>query len=156
MRNSKLLLIMMILPWFSLPLLRLKTIKRFLPATIFISFVTIFINVIAKKRNWWQFYSSIHPKVNGMIPFIFGPEFLLSLWFLKWTYGRFSLFLTVNTVAQIIFAFPIMELIKKLGIVSLIRINHVQFLLLFLMRSFLLYGFQIMMDSITGKIFLRK
>lgn len=149
MKNSRfLLVIMMILPWFTLPLLGRSAIKRFLPATIFISVVTKLMNLIAKKRRWWWFYTSIHPKIKGDIPFIAGPYFLSALWSLKMTYGKFSLFMITNAIVHFLFAFPGMKLIKRLGIASLVRINPFQFVLILLFRAVLLYSFQFAYETL--------
>jgi hypothetical protein len=71
-----LLIVMMILPWFSLPLLGRRTIKKYLPAAIFVTLVNTLVHINAEKKNWWRFYTSIHPKISGSVPFIIGPEFI--------------------------------------------------------------------------------
>jgi hypothetical protein len=155
-RQSRFLIIlMMVLPWFSIPLLGRRTIKRFLPAAILMSFVVRVNNITAKKRNWWRFYSSVHPKVSGDIPFIVGPYFLASLWLLKLTYGRLPLFLTINIIGHILFAFPGMKLLKRLGIVSLVQLKPIYLTLLLTIRGFLLYGFQFAIDNIKRNYFFR-
>lgn len=88
MKYSKsLLVLMMILPWFSVPLLGKGDFKRFLPAGLFISLIVRIVNYIAKKRKWW--YETLHPKISGVIPFMLGSFLIGSLWILKWTYGNF-------------------------------------------------------------------
>jgi hypothetical protein len=37
------------------------------------------INFIAKKRKWW-WYQTLHPKLSGVIPFIWGPFLIGSMW----------------------------------------------------------------------------
>ena len=138
----------MILPWFSIPLLGRSTINRFLPATILISCVVKINNITAKKRNWWKFYNSIHPKISGDIPFILGPYLLSSLWILKLTYGKLTLFMITNAIGHILFAFPGMKLLKQLGIVSLVKMKPIQLTLLLTIRGFLLYGFQFVIENI--------
>ncbi|MBT2706965.1 hypothetical protein [Bacillus sp. ISL-47] len=149
-KNSRLLLIiMMIIPWISLPLLGRKTIKRFLPATVFICLVVKVMNIIAEKRKWWWFYTSIHSKIKGDIPFILGPYFICSLWVLKMTYGKFSLFLITNAILHFLFVFPGGKLLKKLGIVSLVRINSIQLFFILLIRAVLLYSFQFVKENLN-------
>ena len=149
MRHSRFLLIlMMVLPWFSIPLLGRATIKRFLPATILIACVVKINNITAKKRNWWKFYNSIHPKIPGDIPFILGPYFILSIWILKLTYGKLTLFIITNAIGHILFAFPGMKLLNELGIVSYIKMKPIQLTLLLTIRGFLLYGFQFVIEKI--------
>lgn len=118
---------MMIHPWFSIPLLGRSTIKRFLPATILIGCVVKINNITAKKRNWWKFYNSIHPKISGDI-FILGPYLILSLWSLKLTYGKPLLYIITNAISHILFAFSGMKLLKRLGIVSLVQMKPIHML----------------------------
>jgi hypothetical protein len=152
LKNTRfLLLIMMILPWFSLPLLGRRALKRFLPATIFISFLVKYNNYIAKKRKWWIFTNSIHPKIAGDIPFILGPYSLSALWVLKLTYGKFPLFIMINAIGHILFAYPGMKLLRRLGIVSLVRMKPIQLTLLLTIRGFLLYGFQFALEKIKPR-----
>jgi hypothetical protein len=51
--SKSMLLLMIILPWFTVPLLGKNSFKRFLPAGLFISLVVRIVNFIAKKRKWW-------------------------------------------------------------------------------------------------------
>jgi hypothetical protein len=120
-RHSRFLLIlMMILPWFSIPLLGRSTIKRFLPAAILIGCVVKINNITAKKRNWWKFYN---------------------------TYGKLTLFWITNAIVHVLFAFPGMKLLKRLGIVSLIQMKPIQLTLLLTIRGFLLYGIQFAIEK---------
>lgn len=152
MKKSRfLLLIMMIVPWFTLPLLGSRALKRFLPATILISLATELLHIVAKKLNWWKFGSSIHPKVRPSIPFTFGPEFFTALWCLKATYGRLPLFLLVNTMIHILFAYPGMHLLKNFGIASLQRLSSFQFVVLLFCRGSLLYSFQFLKERFFSR-----
>ncbi|EKN70382.1 hypothetical protein BABA_05721 [Neobacillus bataviensis LMG 21833] len=157
MRHSRFLLIlMMILPWFLIPLLGRRSIKRFLPATILICCVVKINNISAKKRNWWKFYTSIHPNISGDIPFILGPYLLFSLGILKLTYGKLTLFMITNAIVHILFAFPGMKLLKRLGIVSLVQMKPIQLTFLLTIRGFLLYGFQFAIENIKKNNILSK
>ncbi|OOP67671.1 hypothetical protein BWZ43_14630, partial [Heyndrickxia oleronia] len=87
--SKLLLLLMMILPWFTVPLMGKDAFKRFLPAGLFISLIVRIVNFIAKKRKWWWWYQTLHPKISGVFPFIWGPFLIGSMWILKLTYGKF-------------------------------------------------------------------
>ncbi|WP_225985304.1 hypothetical protein [Priestia endophytica] len=56
-----LLSLMLILPWFSLPLLGKRAVKRYLPAALFISLVVRIVHFIAKRKNWWHWEEKLHP-----------------------------------------------------------------------------------------------
>jgi hypothetical protein len=143
MKQSKFILILMLfLPWFSIPLLGKKTIKRFWPAGLFISFILVLENILAEKRRWWQFYQTLYPKLPGIFPLIFGPFLIGSMWILKFFYGRFNLFLIVNLAVDSLFTFLVTNQLQRWGIASLVRLKKYQLSLLFFIKSLLLYGFQ--------------
>jgi len=148
-----LLLLMMIIPWFSLPFLGKKSLKRFFPATLFIALVVTIEDVVAKKRKWWWWYENIHPKLSGIVPFVWGPFIVGSLWILKCTYGKFTKYIILNLIVDSFFTYFLTEWLKKLGIASLVRLKKYQLSLLFLLKSLLLYGFQFFKEkSINQRI----
>jgi hypothetical protein len=143
MKYSKvLLLLMMILPWFTVPLLGKDAFKRYLPAGLFITVVVRIVNLVAKKRKWWWWYESLHPKISGVIPFMWGPFLVGSLWILKWTYGKFTKYLLLNFVIDSIFTYVLVDWLRRSGIASLVRMKKIHVSLIFLIESLLLYGFQ--------------
>ncbi|MEK5054858.1 MULTISPECIES: hypothetical protein [Niallia] len=99
-------------------------------------------DIIAKKRKWWWWYEKIHPKLSGIVPFLWGPFFIGSLWILKWTYGKYFRYIFINLVVDSIFVYFLVDWLKKLGIASLVRLKKYQLSLLFFFKSLLLYGFQ--------------
>jgi hypothetical protein len=140
---------MMIIPWFSLPFLGKRTIKRYLPATIFICAIVKLENYIALRRRWWWFYTQVHPKIKGDTPFIVGPFLFSTIWTMKWTYGKFFLYILANGILHFVFAYPVLTMLKRFGIVSLVRINPFQYVLILLTRSLLLYGFQYIKEKFS-------
>lgn len=150
-RPKFLLFLIMILPWFTLPFLGGKAIKRYFPAAIFISFFTKAIDVIAEKRNWWGFYTTLHPLLKGNSPLILGPFFITSLWGLKRFYGKFVSFIISNLLLHISFVYIGLRILKRLRIVTLKKMNHIQLVLLLLFRALLLYGFQFTKESMGKK-----
>jgi hypothetical protein len=136
------LLVSMVLPWFSLSFFERKSFKRFLPATIFICTFVQIEDIFATKHKWWWFYENLFPRLKGITPLIIGPFLVGTLWILKLTYGKFFLYLLTNTVIHIIFAFPIVNWLKKMGIASLVRLSRVRLILLFLGKAVLLYSVQ--------------
>lgn len=150
MKYSKLFLwLQLALPWLSLPLLGKKTLKRFLPAAIFIALLVHYEGKLAKKRKWWLYYQSIHPKVPGGFTLTWGTFLIGSMWILKFTYGRFWVYTLVNLIVDSGFTYILTEPLKKVGIVSLVRMKKYQLSMLFFFKSLLLYGFQSMKEKIT-------
>jgi hypothetical protein len=137
----------LILPWLSVPLLGNKTIKRYLPSTILMSLYLIMEGRFAERRKWWWFPFHIKPNVLGELPLIFGPFFIGSFWILKYTYGKFNLYLLVNILVDSIFTYFGLDLFKKIGYVSLVRLTKFQLSIVFLIKSFVLYGSQLVYEK---------
>ncbi|PMC39082.1 hypothetical protein CJ195_03840 [Bacillus sp. UMB0899] len=148
MRNTKLFMILMtLLPWVSAPLLNIKTFKRFLPSSLFICVYLLAEGYLAEKKKWWWFPMTVKPNVVGELPLIFGPFFVGSLWILKFTFGKFKIYVLINLVIDAIFTYFALDWFKKIGYVSLIRLTKFQLSLLFLIKSFLMYGIQVIYEK---------
>ncbi|GKU82723.1 hypothetical protein [Niallia sp. NCCP-28] len=140
--TKKHLLLMLVLPYVFLPFIGLKSIKRFLPGALFMCLYVTFEGCIAEKRKWWWFPFTIKPNVIGELPLIFGAFFVGSLWILKYTFGKFSLYLIVNIIIDTIFTYLMIDWFKKIGYVNLVRLSKVRLSFLFMVKSILMYGFQ--------------
>ncbi|WP_428911937.1 hypothetical protein [Niallia sp. Krafla_26] len=148
MKNPKIILgIMVLLSWITIPFVGWKNIKRFFPASLFISFILMIESFIGNKRKWWVFHTKMNPNVNGELPFIVGPFLAGSLWVLTFTYGKFTKYTFLNAIFNLTLAYPLSWLFKKLNIYSLERISPFNFFLLMYKNAFLMYGFQKMMGE---------
>jgi hypothetical protein len=139
---------MLIISWFTLPLLGLQTIKRFLPASVLMSIIVAFEMKLAKKRRWWWFYTKIHSKLSGGFPLTWGPFLVGSMWILRFTYGKFIWYLLLNLLVDTFFSYKFVDVLKRLGICSLVRLKKYQLSLLFFIKSLLLYGFQMILEKV--------
>jgi hypothetical protein len=101
---------------------------------------------LAKKRRWWWYYVKIHPKLSGGFPLTWGPFLVGSMWILRFTYGKFTLYLLFNLLVDTFFTYKFVKILKSLGIASLVRLKKYQLSLLFFAKSLLLYGFQIAIE----------
>ncbi|MEH7385564.1 hypothetical protein V7147_09170 [Bacillus sp. JJ1521] len=146
--NKMLLILMLIISWLSLLLMGKNSVKRFLPAGVFMALFTRWENVVAKKRTWWWWYEKLHPKLPGSFPFVWGPFMIGSMWILKLTYGNFFRYLILNLIVDSIFTFVLVDKwLTKWGIASLVRMKKIQLSLLLFIDSLLLYGFQYLIEK---------
>ncbi|WP_226671401.1 hypothetical protein [Metabacillus litoralis] len=153
MKNAKQFMILMtLLPWLSLPLLKKKTFLRFLPGALFMCLYVTAEGYFAQKKKWWWFPFHVKPNVLGELPLIFGPFFVGSFWILKYTYGKFNLYMLVNIIIDSFFTYFTLEWFKKIGYVSLVRLTKFQLSLLFLVKSVLMYGFQVLYEKVFGVV----
>jgi hypothetical protein len=138
---------MILISWLSLPFVGRSSIKRFLPASIFIIIFEALNVQIGKKRKWWVFYNKPNSYISGEFPFNIGPFFVGTIWILKWTYGNFKKFILLNAIVDAFFAFVIAKLTEKQKVAKLVRLNHFQFFLYMFYKAFILYGFQYIFES---------
>lgn len=147
MKGSKLFyLLVLILPWLTIPLLGNRAFKRFAPAAAFICAFTKAIDIYGEKKKWWKFYRGI-PPFNSMNFFNLGPYFVTSLWILKMTYGKFPIYILTNIILHIGFIFlGGVKLVRFFKIFTLVKLTKVQYFAIDVSRALLLYGFQMFYD----------
>jgi hypothetical protein len=154
MKNRKrLITLMALLPWLSIPLLSKKTLKRFLPGTLFMCIYLVAEGTVATRRKWWWFPFPIKPNVLAELPLILGPFFVGSFWIFKYTYGKFSMYLLLNLMVDSFFTIFMLNWFKKIGYVTLIRFTRLQLSLIFMLKSILMYGFQYYYEEVfSGRV----
>lgn len=142
---------MIVFSWISFLYLGRQNIKRFLPASILIVIFEALNVQYAKKRKWWIFYNKPKSYISGEFPFNIGPFLALALWTLKGTYGNLNKFLLYNGVVHAFFATVVIQVLDKVRIAKLSRINHLQFFLYFFYKTFILYGLQFLVEKMRGR-----
>jgi len=136
-----------IFPWLTLLFIGKKSVKRYSLAGIFIIVFEIMNHLYGNKRNWWKFYDKRKSFIKDELPFSVGPYMPLSMWLLKYSYGNFKKFITLNAIADGAFAFVLMNILKKFKIIRLNRLNHIQFFIYIHYKAYLLYGFQYIVEK---------
>ncbi|MFP7473625.1 hypothetical protein SFC55_21805 [Niallia taxi] len=140
-------MLILIIPWLTVPLLGKESIKRFLPAGIFISFIVHMFNFVAKKRKWWFWYQILSPKITWVFPFTWGPFLVGSLWILKYTYGKIFSYLVLNLIVDGAFTYIFVSFFKKIKIFALSKFKKFQLLCIFMIDTLLLYLFQFVLEK---------
>jgi len=136
-----------IIPWLSLLFLGKRDVKRYSIAGGFIVVFEIINHLIGYKRNWWVFYDKRKSFLTNELPFSIGPYMPLSMWILKYTYGNFKKFLLLNAISDGTFAFIVINLLKKIRIIGLDRLNNFQFFWYLYYKAFLLYSVQFLVEN---------
>ncbi|WP_332630242.1 hypothetical protein [Halalkalibacter flavus] len=140
----------LMIPWLSLIFIGKRNIKRYSFAGFFIIVFEIINHLYGHKRNWWKFYDKQKSFLRDELPFSVGPYMPLSMWILKYSFGNFKKFVLLNALADAIFAFPIIDVLKKLKIVRLNQLNHLQFFIYLHYKAYLLYGVQYLYEKAKG------
>jgi hypothetical protein len=144
-------IIIIVVPWLSILFLGKKNIKRFSIAGIFIVIFEIINHMYGHKHKWWKFYDKKKSFIKDELPFSIGPYMPLSLWILKYSYGNFKKFVLLNVISDGIFAFFMIDLLKRFKIIGLKRLNHIQFFVYLHYKAYLLYGFQYLYEKFKNR-----
>jgi len=145
--TKKHLLAMLILPYVFLPFIGRDSIKRFFPGAFFMCLYLILEACVAEKRKWWWFPFSFKRNIIGELPLIFGAFFVGSLWILKYTFGKFTVYLVVNLIVDAVFTYLMIDWFKKIGYVSLVRLSKFHLSLLFMVKTIVMYAFQYLYEE---------
>ncbi|WP_174732428.1 hypothetical protein [Mesobacillus harenae] len=136
------------IPWLSLLFIGKRSVKRYSVAGVFIVIFEIINHMYGHKQNWWKFYGKPKAFIKDELPFSVGPYMPLSMWLLKISYGNFKKFVLLNAIADGLFAFLFMDILKKFKIVRLNRLNRLQFFIYIHYKAYLLYGVQFLFEKI--------
>ncbi|HWO78048.1 MAG TPA: hypothetical protein VNM69_19450 [Bacillus sp. (in: firmicutes)] len=143
-------LCIIMIPWLSLLFLGKSNVKRYSLAGVVIVIFEIINHWYGHKRKWWKFYDTPRSFIKDELPFSIGPYMPLSMWLLKYSYGNFKKFVLLNAIADGLFAFLFIDVLKKLKIIRLNRLNHFQFFIYLHYKAYLLYGVQYLYEKLKG------
>lgn len=152
MKNHKVLLLTtLLLPWLTIPLLGKGAFKKYVPAAIFICTFTKALDIFGENKKWWRFYKGI-AHLNSMNFFNLGPYFITSIWMLKFTFGKFPMYLITNFVLHLCFIYlGGLKSVSRFRLFTLDKLSKFQYLGINTLRAFLLYAFQYLMDVSANK-----
>lgn len=155
MRKSKrkmtISLLVLIVPWLTVPFLGRKSFVRFLPVAMFANlFISIF-TIIANRKAWFKNKSPLTPRAGIDFTYILGAHFIATLWIFKMTYGSFSKFLLTNIVLDWVNIFPFGGALKKEGIFKMKKMSPSSYWLMTVLLAMVLYGYQYIWEKIIRK-----
>ncbi|MBP2642858.1 MAG: hypothetical protein H6Q67_745 [Firmicutes bacterium] len=115
MSNQVILWISLIAPWLTLFLMPRESIKRYLPTGLLVTVLSIIFTEIGIANGWWAIRETTYPL--ALIPsYTYGAFPVLSMWILKFLYGRFKIFVVTEVVMNILLSFVIYPWIAGRGI----------------------------------------
>jgi len=152
MNGKKMILYgLLVLSWASLLKLDKFTFKRYLPVGTFTALIYTILSEVNANTKWWKVLETIFPKLPSNFPFALGPFVALPIWIFKLTFGRFWLYLLMNIVSGVLFAYPITKLFDKLGIYTLKKMTRIQLFFLSVISSIFIYVYQVFIDDTLKK-----
>ncbi|SFQ35367.1 hypothetical protein SAMN05518683_13116 [Salibacterium halotolerans] len=89
--------------------------------------------------------------VFDALSFIFGFFFTINLWVFHFTYGRFALYVVVNFLIDLLFAYPLNRLFQKIGHYKLKNMNAAAMFFISFSLALVNYGFQKFMEKSNAR-----
>lgn len=117
MSNQVILWSTLILPWLTLFFLPREDIKRYMPVGFLSTILCIIVIETGIASGWWAIRETTYP-LAVMPTYVYGFFPVMPMWLLKYTYGRFGLYLVVDTILNTVFAFAILPWFASRGIVE--------------------------------------
>jgi hypothetical protein len=124
-----------------------KSLKRFLPVTLFCSCILLIESLLNFVFKWWKVKGGTKYTVFDALAFIFGPFFTINLWVFHFTYGKFSLYAVCNLIMDLLFAYPLNAFFQKIGHYKLKKFNSTIIFLISYSLALLNYGFQMVIEK---------
>lgn len=138
-----------LIPWLSVLFLPNKKLLfvKYLPVILFSSVIVMCEIFYFTTNKLWKVKGGRKSLTYTAFLLLFGPYTVLTVWVFYLSKGRFLLYALINLVLDLIYAFPIKVLFKKLNVLH-IKVKSINFFLLIFTDALLNYGFQSFIEKI--------
>lgn len=124
-----------------------KLFIKYLPVNLF-SLLTVMCEIFYFTTNkLWKVKGGQKNLTHAAYLLLFGPYLVMNIWVFHLSKGKFLLYALINIVADLIYAFPVLAIFKKLDVFK-IKVKSINFFLLILSDAFLNFGFQKVFEKI--------
>lgn len=139
---------MLIIPWLTIFLMKKEDIKHFMPVALFSVVTSIVIYDTGLALGLWELRQKTFP-FNEIMPYYYGTIPILTMWIFKFTFGRFGVYMTVNAIVDIGFAFLLLNIIfPAYGMYRLVGASSFFVWLINLIHATILYVYQMWQESV--------
>ncbi|WP_166244342.1 hypothetical protein [Paenibacillus turpanensis] len=140
MINQIILYVLLFGPWISLFWAKKGSVRRYMPVTIFTSFLMTIVFQIAYTYDWWTIHSYIVPWGYMIdVSFAYGLFAVGTFWVFYFTSQRFWLYSLTNLALDSFFCFVGFPGLQYFGIASLNNITTWQYLIVIYAVSMIIY-----------------
>lgn len=150
MSNQALLWAMLVVPWLSLFFMKKQDIIRYIPAGLFSSFLLTITQEVGVANGWWYFRETIYP-FAVFTPFTESVDLIIPMWVLKYTYGRFWLYLLIEIIGNGVSMYVIFPWIASRRIMDWPVSTELIAFTLVMVIALLVYGFQMWQEGAFGR-----
>ncbi|MEA1854135.1 hypothetical protein U9M49_13570 [Cytobacillus sp. OWB-43] len=123
-----------------------KSIKRFLPVTLFCSCILLIETLFSFVFKWWRVKGGKKYMLYDSIAFILGPLFTINIWVFHLTYGKFFRYVGLNLIIDLLFAYPFNAFFQKIGHYKLYKFTSFSLFISAFAYALINYGFQVLYE----------
>jgi hypothetical protein len=117
MSNQVILWGTLIVPWLTVLFMPKEELKRYISAGLLSIILCIIVIETGIRYGWWAVLEFTFP-LSVLPTYTYGLFPVIPIWLLKYTYGRFGLYMGIDTILNIIFAFLLLPWFGSRGIVD--------------------------------------
>lgn len=139
------------LPWISIIFLPKRSFKQYLPVSIFASVLVCVMCLLAGPLKWWNSAGGWKARLVNDASFTLGPFFVGTLWIFHITFGNIKRYFLANLLMDSLFSFVLCNLYQKLKLFKLVKFKPLHIFLTFISYSFIIYGFQLLVQKKVEK-----
>ncbi|MBT2659106.1 hypothetical protein J7E81_28440 [Bacillus sp. ISL-18] len=133
---------LLLISWSTLFFIPKKTLKTYTPVAIFASILLVIESILAVPFKWWTVKGGLLHKFFNDFSFIFGPFFVGTILFFRFTFRKFWLYAITNLLMDLFLAFPVSWLSQKLNVFKLVNFKPKHIFYTAIIYAIVIYGFQ--------------
>ena len=150
MNNQIILYSLLIFPWLTLFFMKKEDVKRYMPVALLSSLLSMLIFQSGETLKLWVTKETIYPL--RALPHVISLNPVAVMWIFKFTYRRFILFLAVELVMNLGFAYFFLNYFLQIrGIIQLLSATPLHVFLITTIHGFLLYAYFMWQESIYAQ-----
>jgi len=148
MSNQLIQWFLLIAPWLTLVFMKGSEVKRYIASGLLSIVLTTIVHDVGTTFGFWVVRETTYPFYE-MMPYFYGTMPVITLWVLKFTFGRFWQYMALNTISDLGFAFIILDYFYPItGVYGLVNITPLPTAGIALLLAVIIYPFQMWQDDI--------
>lgn len=100
-----------------------KSLRKFAPVATLATMFLLIQSMLAIPFKWWTASGGVKNKIFNDLSFILGPFITGTLWIFRFTYGKFGLYMLLNTIMDYLLAYPLNALFEKWNVYKLVKMK---------------------------------
>jgi hypothetical protein len=152
MSNQIFLWSLLIFPWFTVFFMTREAVKRFMPAALLATIISIIVVEVGVTLEWWIVKESAYPLRSPANIFSLNP--LITMWLLRFTYGRFWLYIAIDVLANLGFSYWFIGyVLSRRDIIQYLEFGPLHVFLITTVTGIVIYVYQKWQEGIFYKLY---